>query len=102
MHAISCMGAGVLLASWEQRDEAGRVGAYGIAYDPMKLTCATRLWPKGTRLKVTEIHNGLCVIVTVVDRNPPGRFAMDLSWAAFGKIDGHALGAAEVNVEVVK
>ena len=118
MHQVSCIaggemgtatrhpsqerGEGVLLASWEQLDEAGHVGAYGIPYDPMQLTCATRVWPKGTRLKVTEIHNGLSVIVTVTDRNPAGRYALDLSWAAFGRIAGHSLGAAEVKVEVVK
>ena len=92
----------VCLASWEQLDEAGRVGCYGVAYDPKKFTCATRRWPCGTRLKVTEIHNGISVVVTVTDKNPKGRFALDLSWAAFGVIAGHELGRAEVNVEVVK
>jgi rare lipoprotein A len=89
------------LASWEQLDEAGRVGAYGIAYDPNALTCATRRWPKGAVLKVTAIDNGLWVIVTVTDRNPRGRCIIDLSWRAFGVLAGHELGVAEVSVEVV-
>lgn len=89
-------------ASWEQLDEAGHVGAYGVRYDPRQFTCAARRWPFGARLKVTEIHNGRSVVVTVTDRNPPGRFALDLSWAAFGVLDGHALGVAEVKVEALR
>lgn len=71
------------------------------------LTCASWDYPLGTRLKVTEIHNHLSVIVTVNDRGPARRLyrqgrKIDLSQSAFEKLDGLALGLAEVTIEKVK
>ena len=71
-----------------------------------KMTCASRLWPKNTVLRVTERHNGLSVVV-VVDDWGPGRaptangVIIDLSPAAFEVLAGLELGHAEVTVEVV-
>ena len=91
------------LASWEQFDEAGRRGAYGIAYDPLAMTCAKRGWPTGTLLRVTERHNGLSVVVRVTDRNPARDYRrgvlVDLSAAAFAALAGRELGVAEVNIQ---
>lgn len=91
----------VYRVSWEQFSERGKIGKYGIAYEPQAMTCASRKWPCGTRLRFTEIHNGLSVVVTVADVNPRGKCVADLSAAAFEKLDGLPLGIAEVTVEVL-
>ncbi len=98
----------IYVASWEQFDDAGRVGAYGIRFDPKALTCATRLWPAGTRIEVTDVHNGLSVVVRVVDVTPKksksGRDLtrrLDLSPAAFEKLNGLELGTCRVRVRVL-
>lgn len=72
-------------------------------YDANGLTCASWSYPLGTKLLVTEIHNGLSVVVTVNDRGPAHRLGrtIDLSRDAFQQIDGLELGVAEVNLAVV-
>ena len=74
-------------------------------YDAAGYTCAAWGYPLGTRLKVTEIHNHLSVIVTVTDRGPARRLfrqerRIDLSRAAFEQLDGLELGLAEVSISV--
>jgi rare lipoprotein A (peptidoglycan hydrolase) len=62
--------------------------ANGKQFDETKLTCATRLYPLGARLRVLNVRNGKTVIVTCTDRIGK-RFAktrIDLSKAAFEKI----------------
>ena len=67
------------------------------------MTCATWQWPLGTLLRITDSHNGCWVIVRVTDR-PARRFAgrIDLSPAAFSKLNGLPLGLCEVKAEIVK
>lgn len=67
------------------------------------LTCATWDYPIGTHLRITEIHNGLSVVVTVKERGPAKRVVtrgvtVDLSREAFSVLDGLELGHAEVKV----
>jgi rare lipoprotein A len=70
------------------------------------LVCASWFHPIGTRLRVTELHNGSSVIVTVIERGPAHRLVrqhrvVDLSREAFLKLDGTELGLAEVKVETI-
>lgn len=93
----------ICIASWEQRDEAGRIGANHQPFNPKAMTCATRLFPLGTRLHITELHNGLTVDVLVTDRNPKkDANRIDLSPAAFEKLNGLAIGVCEIKAEVLK
>ena len=89
-----------LLCSWERFDDAGHLAANGYAFNSNAFTCATRCYPLGTRLRLTDTHNGLFVIVTVTDR-PAKRFAklLDLSPKAFERLNGLALGLCRVRVE---
>lgn len=68
------------VASWYGKREAGKPMANGQPFDPDALTCASRTYPFGTRLKVTFPKTGKVVFVTVTDRGPwiPGR-VLDLS-----------------------
>lgn len=91
------------VASWERFGDDGRLAASGHRFDPQAMTCATWLYPLGTRLRVTDRHNGLSVAVLVTDR-PARRFArtrVDLSPAAFGRIASLELGLDEVKCEVL-
>ncbi len=64
------------------------VMANGQIFKDENLTCATRLFPLGTKIKIININNGKSVIVKVTDRIGK-RFAhkrIDLSKSAFEKI----------------
>ena len=72
------------LASWYGHEFSGRRTSSGARFDPMRLTCAHRTLPLGTRLLVTSQETGRSVVVTVNDRGPyagPDRI-IDLSSAA--------------------
>ena len=61
--------------------------ASGERMNPAAMTAAHRTLPFGTRVKVTNQHNGRSVIVRINDRGPfvKGRI-IDLSKAAAGKL----------------
>lgn len=72
------------LASWYGLEFAGRRTSSGVRFDPMRLTCAHRTLPLGSRVLVTSQETGRSVVVTVIDRGPyadPDRI-IDLSRAA--------------------
>ncbi len=78
--------------------------ANGQRYDETKLTCATRLYPLGTYLKITNNANGKSIVVKVTDRIGK-RFAtkrIDLSYEAMRRLDGCKSGLVPITVEVVK
>jgi rare lipoprotein A len=50
--------------------ESGSRTASGSRLDPGALTAAHRSYPLGSRVKVTNSHNGRSVVVTVNDRGP--------------------------------
>ena len=58
----------VLLRSTPQRVEAET--ASGQKLNPEALTAAHRTLPFGTKVKVTNKHNGHSVVVTINDRGP--------------------------------
>ena len=81
----------------------GKQTASGEVFDQWKLTCAHRVLPFGTRLRVTNLQNKRSVIVRVNDRGPwvSGRI-VDLSYAAAKKLGMIEKGLVKVKTEVVK
>lgn len=66
-------------------------------------TAAYNKFPKGTKLKVTNIRTGDTCIVEVTDRmvyNAPNK--IDLSHSAFGILDNHSKGRIKVKVEKIQ
>ncbi|MBP9773403.1 MAG: septal ring lytic transglycosylase RlpA family protein [Candidatus Peribacteraceae bacterium] len=78
----------------------GKGTAFGEAFDMHALTAAHRSFPHNTLVKVTNIKNGLSVVVRINDRGPfvKGR-DMDLSLAAFETIAYRASGKINVTFE---
>lgn len=88
------------IASYYPRKWTGMRTASGEKLHHDSLTCAHRTLPFGTRLKVTNDHNGKSVFVRVNDRGPfvRGRI-VDLSWAAARDLGIISRGVAEVTIE---
>jgi rare lipoprotein A len=61
------------VASWYGKELSGRRTACGERFNPMGLTAAHRTYPFGTRLRVTNLRNGMTVVVRVSDRGPFAR-----------------------------
>lgn len=81
----------------------GRKTANGEIFDTYKLTAAHKTLPFGTRVRVTNLSNGKSVIVRINNRGPysKGR-VIDLSQAAFSKIENMSKGVTKVKLEIVK
>ena len=99
-----------LKASWYSTASLIREGTYKHSYGRMAnghifsnsgFTCATRLFPLGTTLRVQVRNSTRCVNVTVTDRIGK-RFAkqrIDLSREAFKRLSSLNKGLIKVNVE---
>lgn len=57
-------------ASWYGKFFQGMETASGERYDRFQYTCAHKKLPFGTRLRVTNVDNGVTVVVRVSDRGP--------------------------------
>jgi rare lipoprotein A len=87
--------------------ESGRAAFYsggrtasGEVTTPNGLTAAHRTLPFGTKVLVTNRHNGKTVVVRIVDRGPYGRGRIiDLSRAAARELDMISAGTAMVSIE---
>lgn len=81
----------------------GRKTASGEVYNNIMLTCAHRTLPFGTKLHVTNTHNGKFVIVRVNDRGPfiKGR-QLDLSYNAAKKLDMLTRGVIKAKVIIMR
>jgi rare lipoprotein A len=90
------------IASWYGSEFEGRMTASGERFDSSQLTAAHPTLPFGTRVVVTNKHNGKRVEVRINDRGPfvPARI-IDISRAAALKIDLVATGTAPVTVEAL-
>jgi rare lipoprotein A len=88
------------VASWYGEPFHGRLTANGERYDMHAYTAAHRLYPFGTRLRVTNLENGRSVTVRVNDRGPfvRGRI-IDLSLAAATDLGMVPNGTARVRLE---
>ena len=76
--------------------------ASGIPFRDDRLTAAHKTLRFGTRVRVTNLHNGKSVVVTITDRGPfiRGRI-VDLSMAGARAI-GMGYGLAKVRLEVMR
>ena len=87
-------------ASYYSKRATGARTASGIRLHHDSMTCAHRTYPFGTMLRVTNLTNGLKVVVKVTDRGPYGRGRIiDLSWGAAKAIGMLAQGVVPVVVE---
>lgn len=98
---VSNVNAQTGVASWYGPGFHGKKTASGEIFNTHKLTAAHKTLKFGTKLKVTNLHNGRFVFVKVTDRGPyvRGR-VIDLSKAAKNAIGMG--GTAKVSLEVVK
>ena len=89
-------------ASWYGPGFHGRLSANGERFNQYAMTAAHKTLPFGTKVRVTNLHNGSSVIVRINDRGPfiPGR-VIDLSSAAADVLDMIQIGVAPVKVEVM-
>ena len=89
-------------ASYYAAKYQGRNTASGERFNNYSMTAAHKSLPFGTKVSVTNINNGKTVTVTINDRGPyvKGRI-IDLSQAAFSKIESTDKGLAEVKIRVV-
>ncbi len=79
-----------------------RETASGERFNNRLMTAAHKSLPFGTKVIVTNINNGKTVVVTINDRGPyvKGRI-IDLTQAAFSKIENIDKGIVEVKIRVV-
>ena len=90
-------------ASWYGSAFQNRRTASGEAFDCNKLTAAHNTLPFGTKVRVTALHNGQSVIVTINDRGPHvNNRIIDLSQAAARQIGLESKGVGLVKLEIVK
>ena len=89
-------------ASWYGQEFAKRRTASGETFDPQDLTGAHRTLPLGSRVRVTNLHNGRSVMVTINDRGPyRRRRAIDLSYGAARALGMVRRGVAQVRIELI-
>ncbi|MFA7718258.1 MAG: septal ring lytic transglycosylase RlpA family protein [Candidatus Absconditabacterales bacterium] len=80
-----------------------QIMANGKEFNENAMTCASRLYPLNTKLRITNTKNNKTVLVVVTDRIGK-RFAktrIDLSKAAFAKIADLSVGIIKIKVEVI-
>lgn len=88
--------------SYYASDFHGKKTSSGETFNMYDLTCAHKMLPFGTKVKVTNLKNGKSVVVRVNDRGPFVKTReMDLSKAAAAKLDMIKDGTAKVNLEIV-
>jgi rare lipoprotein A len=91
------------IASYYADDFHGKMTSNGETYDMHSLTAAHKVFPFGTKVRVTNLDNGKAVIVRINDRGPfkEGRI-IDLSLGAAQEIDLIQKGTARVRLEVLE
>ena len=98
--ALTCRAADQ--ASWYGERHRGWPMANGQRFNPDKLTAASWFYDLGTKLIVT--HGDRSVVVEVTDRGPAKRLVkegrvIDLSRAAFAKLDSPSVGLIDVTIQ---
>ena len=91
------------MATWYGGRLNGGPTASGERFDQDDLTAAHRTLPFGARVKVTNLNNGLSVVVRINDRGPYGHGRIiDLSRAAARIIKMIEAGVVPVTLEIVR
>ena len=90
------------IASWYGPIHHGKKTASGERFNMNDFTASHRTLPLGTFVRVTNINNGLNVIVKINDRGPfiKGRI-IDLSKEAAKNIGIYKKGIGKVKIEIV-
>ena len=90
------------IGSWYGAEFEGRPTASGEIFDSRQLTAAHPTLPFGTRLLVTNGHNGKSVVVRVNDRGPfVAARIIDISRGAAEKLDMVLTGTAPVTIKAL-
>jgi rare lipoprotein A len=90
-------------ASWYGKHFHGKMTASGEPYNMFQFTAAHPSLPLGTRVKVTNLHNGRWVIVRVNDRGPvPKSRIIDLSYGAAQILGLRCQGVERVRLDLVQ
>jgi len=90
-----------VLASWYGAEHHGRRTASGEVFDERRLTAAHPTLPLSTMVRVTNLVNGLSVLVRISDRGPGYGRGIDLSEAAAIAIGMRSCGLAPVRITAV-
>jgi rare lipoprotein A len=90
------------MASWYGPDFHGKKTASGEMYNKYAYTAAHKTLPFGTKVKVTNLDNGLSTTVVINDRGPfkSGR-VIDLSYSAAKDISMVGTGTARVRIKAI-
>jgi len=89
------------IATYYGREFAGHRTASGERFNPAGMTAAHRTLRFGTRVRVTNSHNGRSVVVRINDRGPfVNGYAIDLSSGAARAIG--MSGTGHVRMEVIR
>jgi len=89
-------------ASWYGKKFEGKKTASGELFRVNKKTAAHRVYPFGTKLRVTNLTNNRSVIVRVNDRGPYSKKRiLDISESAANEIGLIKQGIADVKVELI-
>lgn len=89
-------------ASYYGDEFEGRTTASGEIFHQNELTAAHREYPFGTTVRVTNLSNGLDVVVRINDRGPQKRTRIiDLTRTAAERIRMTNSGVASVRLEVL-
>src|SRR5580704_4227619 len=90
------------VVSFQGNESAGRPTASGEPYDPDDMTAASKTYPIGSRVEVTNPKNGKSVIVRINDRGPHVRGrSLDLSKAAAEELGITDKGVAHLKIRRV-
>lgn len=85
------------IASWYGRAHQGKMMANGKKFDRFKMTCASKLLPLGSFIRVINLENGKSATLEVTDRGPyVGSRILDLSEAAARQLDCIGKGLCKV------
>lgn len=88
--------------SWYGKAFHGRKTASGERFDRYEFTAASRTYPIGSYVKVTNLRNGKWVVLRVNDRGPyVGNRVLDVSEGAANMLEMKARGVEKVQVEQV-
>lgn len=91
------------VASYYAKSLDGRRTASGERYDRQAFTAAHRTLPFGSRVRVTNLRNGLSVVVRINDRGPKVETrVIDLSLAAARKLQFIDQGTTRVRLELLE
>lgn len=76
--------------------------ACGDTFNPQAMVAAHRTLPLGTRVEVTNLRNGLSVVVRIMDRGPHiANRIIDLSKGAADRLGFTSQGLTPVRVRVL-